>query len=205
MTAASPASGTASRRRLLLGGAAVLVSAPLVWYVATRPLGSVAVSNVGRGGESLGVAPLVDHEAPNFKLKDPAGGTLELKQLRGKPVLLNFWATWCVPCREEMPELELLYRQYKSKGLVVLAVSVDDERVAKDIPEFLKVGDPIVGAYTFPVALDGKQEVMKQYKLLGVPQSFFVDPTGVIRVAQPRVMNRQFMFEGVQRIMPGAA
>lgn len=191
-------------RRLALG-AAFLVGAPLLWYVGTRPLGSGAVGIVGTGGAAKGVGPQVDYEAPNFKLKTPAGQDVELKQLRGKPVLLNFWATWCAPCREEMPELELLYREHKDKGLVVLAVSLDDARAAADIPEFLKEGHPSVGAYTFPVALDSKQEVYALYKLKGVPQSYFIDPTGVIRVVQPRVMNRQMMLDGVQRITTGAA
>src|SRR5687768_688580 len=161
---AAPARPRLSSRRLAVG-AAFLFGTPLAAYAATRPIGS-PLSITGTGGAAKGVAPQVDYEAPNFKLKDPAGREVELKQLRGKPVLLNFWATWCVPCRAEMPELETLYREHRSKGLVVLAVSVDDERFAKDIPEFLKEGDPVVGAYTFPVALDLKQEVLKQYKLL---------------------------------------
>ena len=199
---AAPSRPRLTSRRLALG-AAFLVGAPLIAYAATRPLGSGVIGIVGSGGTAKGVAPQVDYEAPNFKLKDPAGRDVELKQFRGKPVLLNFWATWCIPCREEMPELETLYREHRSKGLVVLAVSVDDERFAKDIPEFLKAGDPAVGGYTFPVALDLKQEVQKQYKLLGVPQSFFLDAVGVIRMVQPRVMNRQMMLDGLQLILTG--
>ena len=185
-------------------GAAFLFALPAGAYLATRPIaGPTAI--LGSGGAAKGVGPQVDYEAPNFKLKDPADREVELKQFRGKPVLLNFWATWCIPCREEMPELETLYRENRSKGLVVLAVSVDDERFAKDIPEFLKEGDPGVGAYTFPVALDLKQEVLKQYKLLGVPQSFFIDAAGVIRASQPRVMNRQMMLDGLHAILAGTA
>ena len=199
---AAPARPRLFSRRLAIG-AAFLILAPLGAYAATRPIVS-PTAIVGSGGPAKGVAPHVDFEAPNFTLKDPSGREVELKQLRGKPVLLNFWATWCVPCREEMPELELLYREHKAKGLVVLAVSVDAEQMARDIPEFLKEGDPAVGAYTFPVALDTKQEVQKQYKLLGVPQSFFIDPAGVIRVVQPRVMNKQMMLDGLQVIMPGS-
>jgi peroxiredoxin len=192
-----------SRRRWIAGGVVAAMAAPAVWYLSTQPLvrgGAVGIT--GTGGAAKGVGPQVDFEAPNFKLQDPAGKTVELKALRGKPVVLNFWATWCAPCREEMPELETLWRENKDKGLVVLAVSVDDARAARDIPEFLKEGNPSVGAYTFPVALDVKQEVLKQYKLLGVPQSYFIDPSGVIRVVQPRVMNRQMMFDGVKLIMP---
>jgi peroxiredoxin len=195
-----------NRRRLLYGGAAAAVAAPLLYVAATQPLVQGGASGItGTGGAAKGVAPQVDYEAPNFKLNDPAGKPVELKQFRGKPVFLNFWATWCVPCREEMPEMERLHREYQKDGLVVLAVSLDDARVAKDIPEFLKEGDPSVGAYTFPVVLDGKQEVMKQYKLLGVPQSYFIDPQGVIRVVQPRVMSRQMMLDGIKAILPGTA
>lgn len=204
MTAVSTEMRPHNRRRLLLGGAAVLVSAPLLWYVGTQPLGNAGTGIVGSGGAPKGTGPQVDREAPSFSLRDPAGAVVQLKQLRGKPVLLNFWATWCIPCREELPELEQLHREYRSKGLVVLAVSVDEARAAKDIPEFLRAGDPRVGAYTFPVALDTKQEVMKQYKLLGVPQSFFIDPAGTIRVIQPRIMSRQMMLDGLHEIMPGA-
>ena len=199
---AAPAQPRLSRRRLALG-AALLVGAPALIYVGTQPLGGGLTGIVGTGGAAKGVAPQVDYEAPNFKLKDPSGKEVELKQFRGKPVLLNFWATWCVPCREEMPELELLYRENKAKGLIVLAVSEDAEQFAKDIPEFLKEGDPAVGAYTFPVALDTKQEVYALYKLKGVPQSYFIDPAGVIRVIQPRIMSKQMMLDGLQVIMPG--
>src|SRR5687767_6319195 len=198
---AAPARPRLSSRRLALG-AAFLFGLPPLAYAATRTVPTPGAIT-GTGGTAKGVGPQVDYEAPNFKLKDPAGKDVELKQFRGKPVLLNFWATWCVPCRDEMPELETLYREHRNKGLVVLAVSVDDERFARDIPEFLKEGDPDVGAYTFPVALDLKQEVLKQYKLLGVPQSFFIDASGVIRAAQPRVMNRSMMLEGIAQIVPG--
>jgi peroxiredoxin len=200
--AAPPASNR--RRRWLMGGAALAVAAPALWYLGSQPIARPGAGG-SAGGAARGVGPQVDFEAPNFSLKDPTGKTIELKQLRGKPVLLNFWATWCAPCREEMPELELLYREHKDKGLVVLAVSMDEARAARDIPEFLKEGDPRVGAYTFPVALDLNQEVVKQYKLLGVPQSYFIDPAGVIRVVQPRVMSRDMMLEGLKTIMPSAA
>jgi peroxiredoxin len=201
----SPAEHRPNRRRWLGIGVAVAAAAPAIWYFGTRPIvGPAGAGITGTGGASKGIAPLVDHEAPNFTLKDPSGKTLELKQFRGQAVLLNFWATWCAPCREEMPELEQLYREYRSKGLVVLGVSIDESRAARDIPEFLKLGDPTVGSYTFPIALDEKQEVVKQYKLLGVPQSYFIDPSGVIRVVQPRVMNRQMMLDGVKAVLPGA-
>lgn len=179
---------------------------PVLGYVATRPLVAPGSGLPGSsGGAAKGVGPLVDHEAPNFRLKDAAGARdVELKQFRGQPVLLNFWATWCVPCREELPEMEQLYRQHAGPGggLVVLAVSIDSEAAAKDVPAYLKAGDPRVGSYTFPVALDTKTEVARLYKLGGVPSSFFIDQGGVIRAVQPGAMNHQILLDRVRTILP---
>jgi alkyl hydroperoxide reductase subunit AhpC len=103
-----------------------------------------------------------------------------------------------------MPELEQLYRQYKDQGLVVLGVSIDDASSTKQVPDVLKEGSPSVGSYTFPVALDVKQDVMRQYHLFGVPSSFFIDRDGVVRVVQPRVMDRSTMLDGLKHILPNA-
>ena len=202
-SAAPPERRAWSRRRVVALGIGAAVAGPALAYAATRPLGGAGMT-MGTGGPAKGVGPQVDFEAPNFVLKDPAGQTVELRRLRGKAVLLNFWATWCAPCREEMPELEEVHREYGPRGLVVLGVSVDESRAARAIPEFLKEGDPRVGSYTFPVALDEKQEVMRQYRLLGVPQSYFIDRAGVIRAVQPRVMSRAMMLDGVKAVLPEA-
>lgn len=205
--APSPAPRTnwlTEHRRAVIGGLAVLVLAPLLWFVGTRPLGGNTIGAVSPGGAAQGSGAQAGKVAPDFKLKSPDGKTVELRQFRGKPVLLNFWATWCEPCKQEMPELEQLYRQYKDQGLVVLGVSIDSPADAKLIPDFLKQGNPAVGSYTFPVALDQNQDVTRRYHLLGVPSSFFVDKDGVIRVVQPRVMERTMMLDGLKRILPAA-
>ncbi len=201
-----PRSSWAARYRWIAGVVLLLVAAPVVWYGATQPLATAGSAVQSGGGVAKGIAPLLDHEAPNFKLRDAGGGNVELKQFRGRSVLLNFWATWCAPCREEMPEMEQFYRQYKdTAGLVVLAVSIDTEGAAKDVPAYLKEGDPKVGSYTFPVALDTRQEVAKLYRLGGVPSSFFIDTSGVIRAVQPGVMNRQLMLDRLRTILPTLA
>ncbi len=126
---------------------------------------------------------------------------MELQQYRGQPVVLNFWVTWCTPCKEEMPEFEQIYRQYKQQNLVVLAVSIDSEASAKDVPAYLKEGSPRVGAYTFPVALDTKQEVVRLYKLSGIPATFFLDAAGVIRALHPGAMTRDMLLERLKTII----
>ena len=102
------------------------------------------------------------------------GKTLRLADYRGKVVFLNFWATWCPPCKEEMPAMERLYQRYRDKGLVVLAVSVDSE------------GAPIVVPFvkeyklTFPIGLDPKMTVADRYGVRGLPTSFLVNKTGTL-------------------------
>lgn len=198
----------AQRRRWAVGVLAVAAVSPLVWLVGTRPLVSAGAGPPagtapdGRGRAAKGVAPLVDHEAPGFALRDAQGQPVELKQFRGRPVLLNFWATWCAPCKEEMPEFEEVYRQHKDQGLVVLAVSLDDEAAAKQVPGYLREGSPRVGSYTFPVALDTKQEVARSYRLAGIPASYFLDQAGVIRVLHPGAMTRQQLLDRLRAILP---
>lgn len=198
----------APRRRWAVGVLAVAAVSPLVWLFGTRPLvspGAGAAPGMapdGRDGAAKGVAPLVDFEAPGFALRDVQGQPVELKQFRGRPVLLNFWATWCAPCREEMPEFEEVYRQHKDQGLVVLAVSLDGEAGAKQVPAYLREGSPRIGAFTFPVALDMKQEVARSYRLTGIPASFFLDRSGVIRVLHPGAISRQQLLDRLRAILP---
>ena len=155
-----------------------------------------------QGGQVTTVAPLVGYQAPNFRLAGLDGKPVELRQYWGHSIVLNFWATWCAPCREEMPELEQIYRQYKDEGgLVVLAVSVDDASSVKQVPGYLRAGDPRVGPYTFPVALDPQQDAVRLYKLAGVPSTYFVDGAGILRAIQPGAMSRQVLLARLRTIL----
>lgn len=110
--------------------------------------------------------------AKNFTVPSPDGNSIRLADYRGRVVFLNFWATWCVPCREEMPSMEQLYRRYKDRGLVVLAISVDAEG-AKVVVPFVKELK-----LTFPIGLDPRMTLAQQYGVLGIPSSFLVDQKG---------------------------
>jgi peroxiredoxin len=122
----------------------------------------------------------------DFTLTDLHGKTWNLKDLRGKVVLVNFWATWCPPCRKEMPDLESLYLKFKDQGFVVLAIS--DEDAAKVSP-FL--GERNI---TYPVLLDPGHKVNEQFQIEGIPKSFVYDRSGKL-VAQSIDMRtrRQFL------------
>jgi peroxiredoxin len=121
----------------------------------------------------------------DFTLADLQGKTWTLKDLRGKVVLLNFWATWCPPCRKEMPDLEGLYHRFESQGFVVLAIS--DEEAAKVSP-FLAERN-----ITYPVLLDAGRKVNEQFRIEGIPKSFVYDRNGKL-VAQSIDMRTQRQF-----------
>jgi peroxiredoxin len=108
---------------------------------------------------------------PDFSVSDPQGKKISLKDFRGKVVFLNFWASWCVPCREEMPAIERLYQEFKDKNFVVLAVSVKDRRQdAIDFAKELKL--------TYPVALDPEGHVGLLYGAWGLPTTYLIGPKG---------------------------
>ena len=129
----------------------------------------------------------VGKTAPDFSLTDLNDKPQRLSDFRGKVVFLNFWATWCKPCREEMPSMEVLHKNFEKDGLVVLAVSIDRVTTTKDIPPFIKGMN-----LTFPVLIDSWGKTDKPYKRMGVPETFIIDQQGVIReiVIGPRDWTR---------------
>jgi thiol-disulfide isomerase/thioredoxin len=108
----------------------------------------------------------------NFCLKDLKGRKAEPKDFKGKVIFLNFWATWCGPCKEEMPSMEALYRQFKEKDFVFLTVSVDYGGI-KPVKEFIKKN-----RYTFPVLLDPKCETLEVLRVKGIPTTIIIDKKG---------------------------
>jgi len=128
----------------------------------------------------------VRHQQANFSLNDLQGRTWTLKDLRGKVVLVNFWATWCPPCRSEMPDLDALYKQFSEQGFVVLAIS--DEEVSKVKPYIDQYH------YSYPILLDPGRKVNEAFNIEGIPKSFVYDREGKL-VAQSIDMRtkRQFL------------
>ena len=112
--------------------------------------------------------------APDFTLESLDGGKVSLSDYRGNVVLVNFWASWCDPCRTEIPDLEAAYQAHKGQGLIVLGVNVAETR---------QVVGPSVKAFgiSYPVLLDEQDRLMKVYRGLGLPMSLLIDREGVIR------------------------
>jgi len=111
--------------------------------------------------------------APDFTLPNPGGKKVSLKDFRGKVVFLNFWATWCESCREEMPSMERLYQEFKGKGLEVVAVNVKDKR--QDALAFVKELK-----LNYPVLMDPEGEVGLLYGAFGLPVTYLIDRKGVV-------------------------
>ena len=118
------------------------------------------------------IRPKPAKEAPDFQARTPDDQPVRLADYKGKVVFLNFWATWCEPCREEMPGMERLHRAYKDRGLVVLAVSLDSQGASVVNPFVKKFG------LTFPIALDPKMAVRERYGVWAVPSTFIIDRAG---------------------------
>lgn len=116
---------------------------------------------------------LTDHPpAPDFTLPNLQGGKVSLSDFRGKLLMLNFWASWCVSCREEMPAMERLYQRYKNQGFVILGVNIKDEKEsALSFVEELKI--------TFPIAFDPKGKVGLVYGAWGIPTTYLIDAKGM--------------------------
>ncbi|HLA99517.1 MAG TPA: TlpA disulfide reductase family protein [Anaerolineales bacterium] len=121
-------------------------------------------------------SPREGFSAPDFTLELLGGGQASLSGLRGKVVLVNFWATWCPPCRAEMPAIEKIYQSFKPLGLEVLAVNLTDQDSEAAVAAFVQELD-----LTFPIPLDRDGSVSARYLLRGLPSTFFVDRQGVIR------------------------
>jgi peroxiredoxin len=113
--------------------------------------------------------------AKPFEVPTPEGGKLALADFRGRVVLLNFWATWCGPCKEEMPAMERLYQKFRQQGLVVLAVSNDSEGSTRSVAHFVKES-----GFTFPVGLDPGLRVASLYGVRVLPASLIIDRKGSI-------------------------
>lgn len=153
------------------------------WY--TQLIDAAKVERFKAAGP--GPAPRVGAEAPDFALKDLEGGEVKLSSLRGKPVMINFWATWCVPCRDEIPVITQMYRETgggEKYEVVGVATQSDLSTIRAFRDEF---------GMKFPLLADVSGGVISKYHVLPIPTTFFVDSGGIIRHIQPGPVTRAMM------------
>lgn len=152
------------------------------------------------GGSKLAlnapVEPVMNAQAPDFTLQTAAGDTVQLSDFLGQPVLINFWATWCGPCRIEMPVIQERFERDKEEGLVVLAVNFDES-----LEEVAAYGEEL--GLTFHLVLDPGGEIQTRYRNRSYPTTFFVDAQGIIRAHHIGVMTEKQLDENLVKINIG--
>jgi cytochrome c biogenesis protein CcmG/thiol:disulfide interchange protein DsbE len=145
-------------------------------------------------------APIQGFKAPDFKLNTLQGGSVQLSDLRGKPVLVSLWASWCPPCKAEMPAFEKVYRQYADQGLTILAVNASNQDSQAEAQAFVQAND-----LTFPILLDTQGRVSQLYDLRSLPTSFFIGRDGVIQeVVVGGPLSEAGLQIRVERLLKGA-
>ncbi|MFS0753056.1 peroxiredoxin family protein [Oceanobacillus sp. 1P07AA] len=145
---------------------------------------STSTSEVESTDATVGLE--VGNLAPDFKLQTLNGETVKLSDFRGRRVMLNFWATWCPPCRAEMPDMEKFYQE---KDVTILAVNLTEtEASMQDVHDFVEEF-----GLTFPVLLDKKIEVATTYQIRPIPTSYMIDSNGVIRYQAFGALNYEMM------------
>lgn len=137
--------------------------------------------------------------APDFTLKTLDGGEVSLSEFRGRPAFINFWASWCGPCRAEMPDIVAAYAEHKDGGLQVLAIDLTVEDTLADVQAFVDEFD-----MTFPVLLDEDGSVSQAYSVFGLPTSVFVDAAGVIRAVNAGPLTGDAIRQHLAKILPDA-
>jgi len=183
---------TRNQWNLLLAGVLLCGS---IFIVATRvgpPANTTASSQPASTASAP--APQVDHPVPDFTLTSLDDTRVTLSKLKGQVILINIWATWCPPCRAEMPTIETTYEQYRAQGFTVLAVDLQED--PRSVASFLDQYK-----LTFPALLDADGQVSRTYQALSLPSSFFVDKKGVIRAVYRGPMPRSVIAGTVEQLL----
>ena len=177
---------------LLVGAVICLVAAFFVVWDAGLPDRASYTGFIVAGED---YAPELNAIAPPFEAQTLNGGTLQLADLRGKVVLINFWATWCEPCKAEMPDLQAVYAAYQSRGLRVLGVNLGEGKtdVAAWVQQF---------GLTFDILLDDGQRIATMYQLRGQPSSYLIAPNGVITQIYYGPTTRQSLEDAIAPFLP---
>jgi cytochrome c biogenesis protein CcmG/thiol:disulfide interchange protein DsbE len=180
------------RKRLNATLAVLLLGGLLIFATRLEPEASAVISQ--SAPSSAEARPLANHIAPDFALSDLAGEQISLSELRGKVVLVNIWATWCPPCRAELPMIEAAHQRYGEQGFVVLAVNQAEERAL--VADFMRDH-----GLSFPVLLDSDAAVSRLYATQALPSSFFIDRQGVIRTLYRGPLTQSVMTGTIEQLL----
>lgn len=182
-----------SRIYRLVAGALIAVGIAIIYFFGFPDRNDNELPPEPVPSETRQVAPQEDSIAPDFTLRNTEGESVQLSQLRGHPVLINFWATWCAPCRIEMPFFQDRYEKFQQEGFQILAVDFDEPE-----DEVAVFGEEL--GLTFDLLLDPGAEIQSLYRVLGYPTSFFVDREGVIQAQHIGVMTEDQLDNNLAQI-----
>ncbi|MDO8616398.1 MAG: TlpA disulfide reductase family protein [Dehalococcoidia bacterium] len=188
-----PSAGSVRNIVGTLAAAALIIG--VVWIIG-RP-GAATSQAISLTASATGPAPRIDQPAPEFDLKTLDGQIVSLSDYKGQPVWINFWATWCPPCRAENPDIEEMYQKYKAEGLVILAPAIGED--FNTVAAYVKRTD-----LTFTVGVDETTELAANYRIVGIPTHFFIDRDGVLRVWRIGSMSTKTMASNIEKIISTA-
>jgi peroxiredoxin len=164
-------------------------------YLAERGNSQNGVTPVNVPGVAGSQALRVGEPAPDFTVSTPDGQTIQLADLKGRPVWINFWASWCAPCRAEFPEMDAVYQQQRDTGLELLAISFNER--PEEVRAYLDRAQP-----SFTIGLDPQNTVAGRYRVMGLPTHIFIDAEGIVRDIRVGPMNQELMRQKLSAILP---
>jgi cytochrome c biogenesis protein CcmG, thiol:disulfide interchange protein DsbE len=187
------ADGRARQAAVGLGLALAIVLA--AWWVGGR----AGFDTIGEGGINRRFLPKVGEVAPDVMVLDANQQPVYLSQFRGQPVWLTFWGSWCPPCRSEMPEIQAAYEQLAPRGIVLMAVAIDE-------PLDVAIGFAAMNGGTFPIySVPNRGLIADRYDLYNVPTHLFIDAGGVVRQIIAGPVDETSALEAAQTILPAIA
>ncbi|MFQ5858075.1 MAG: TlpA family protein disulfide reductase [Anaerolineae bacterium] len=187
----------AKLRALITIVAAAVVVVTVAWFldVAGGDLDTARILlNLPR---NPGAGPRIGQPAPDVTLSDLQGQSLTLSELRGRPVVINFFATWCVPCRIEMPLLQAAYEHHQTDGLIIIGLDTQESPML--VQEFVNLK-----RVTFPVVIDPTGQVTEGYRARAYPTSIFVDPDGTVTDVHRGVLSPRLLQHYLSKILPAS-
>jgi cytochrome c biogenesis protein CcmG/thiol:disulfide interchange protein DsbE len=187
----APAQKPKRRRRIIIFCVVSLVNVGLL---------ALLLSQLLTPASKVATDPLVGHAAPNFTLTvlhpDGSQGTLSPADFKGKPVVLNFWATWCAPCKEELPLLEKTWQQEQAQGKDVVFLGVDFQEASNDAANFIQQYD-----ISYQILLDTDGAATLKYGITGLPQTVFINRQSMVVSKVPGELTAKTLASGLQAIL----